>query len=299
MAIALASEAWAALRRVDAVDELEGKVEVLEAIAGIASAAGLDTPSVLDHVARHAAAAHVVRPRRGLPVGRDRRVAGAGGVLGVGPSLDGAVARRHPGPGAGDRPAAGRGAARHRRALRGAGQRHLPLARRPLGAEEGVVSLYARPAGRRRAADRAAGRGAHRRQPPWLQRALRPGRGGPGAAGDAGDQQRTAVRRPAGAAEQSRRADRQRADWVAGITHDLRSPVTAIVGFARTLNRAGRQDGPQDQADALDVIERQAMRVSRMLEDMMDAARAQVDQLRPGPAARGGPDPAAWPRRWR
>ena len=57
LAEALAAESGAALARVDALDELEGKVEILEAIAGVARATGLRSEAMINHVAAHAAKA--------------------------------------------------------------------------------------------------------------------------------------------------------------------------------------------------------------------------------------------------
>ena len=83
------------------------------------------------------------------------------------------------------------------------------------------------------------------------------------------------------ATQRFKRMDRQRADWIAGVVHDLRSPVTAIGGFVTTIIKKGETLGPDRRATALDAISRQSLRVSRMLDDMMDSAMAEAGVLSP------------------
>lgn len=78
-----------------------------------------------------------------------------------------------------------------------------------------------------------------------------------------------------------RALERQRADLIAGITHDLRSPVTAVVGFAHTISQAGDLLSPAERREALETIERQSLRISHMLDDMMASARAEASDLVP------------------
>jgi signal transduction histidine kinase len=283
LALALAAEALATLQRVEALAELEAKVEVLEAIAGVAAVAGQDTGAVAGHVVRRATEA--LSCERGALY-----LTAPDGGMALAALHDAAADAHDADPAA---PAAPDGLL-HRQAAAAlaamvdgdgvlvvqdvARGPDLPA---PWGRDDGVVSLHALPlaVGERRigllvlAHTLAAPRG-------FTSLCLQ-------VAGALAEQAALAIstaqlldaRREA--AERSDRADQQRADWVAGITHDLRSPVTAIVGFVRTLRRVGARMDDAERDTALEVIERQSMRVSRMLEDMMDAARAQADQLRP------------------
>jgi two-component system phosphate regulon sensor histidine kinase PhoR len=58
-----------------------------------------------------------------------------------------------------------------------------------------------------------------------------------------------------------------RADFVANLTHEIRTPLAALYGYAETLAR-----GVDDQATAkrfLGIIERQARRLSRLVDDLL------------------------------
>jgi two-component system, OmpR family, phosphate regulon sensor histidine kinase PhoR len=58
-----------------------------------------------------------------------------------------------------------------------------------------------------------------------------------------------------------------RADFIANLTHEIRTPLAALYGYAETLAR-----GVEDQATArrfLGIIERQARRLSRLVDDLL------------------------------
>jgi two-component system phosphate regulon sensor histidine kinase PhoR len=68
-----------------------------------------------------------------------------------------------------------------------------------------------------------------------------------------------------------RRADRVRRDFVANVSHELRTPLTAIRGYVEAL-----LDGPDDAADRrrfLEIIERHASRMERLVKDLLRLAR--------------------------
>ena len=70
-----------------------------------------------------------------------------------------------------------------------------------------------------------------------------------------------------------RRLERVRSDFVANVSHELKTPLTAIRGFAETL-RAEDVDG--DQLDRyLGVIERHAQRLSRLIDDLLTLSRVE------------------------
>ena len=75
--------------------------------------------------------------------------------------------------------------------------------------------------------------------------------------------------------------DQAKSDYLAGITHDLRTPLTAVLGFVSTLRRIG----PHLSGDAirtyLEVVERQALRLSALVDDLLLAARLESGPLVP------------------
>ncbi len=58
-----------------------------------------------------------------------------------------------------------------------------------------------------------------------------------------------------------------RADFIANLTHELRTPLSAIRGYAETL--AGGVDDPAMQRRFLSIIERQSRRLARLLDDLV------------------------------
>ena len=71
---------------------------------------------------------------------------------------------------------------------------------------------------------------------------------------------------------ESKRLERLRRDFVANASHELRTPVAAIVGVAETL-AAGASEDPEARASFLDILLRHAQRLSRLTGDLLDIAR--------------------------
>lgn len=71
-----------------------------------------------------------------------------------------------------------------------------------------------------------------------------------------------------------RRLEAMRRDFVAQISHELRTPVAAIQGYAETL-LSGRPDEPT-RAEFLEVIHRQARRMGRLVADLLRLAELEA-----------------------
>ena len=71
--------------------------------------------------------------------------------------------------------------------------------------------------------------------------------------------------------EQLQRADRVKDEFLATLSHELRTPLNAVLGYARML-RTGAI--PQEKAaQALEVIDRNAVALSQIVEDVLDVSR--------------------------
>ena len=70
--------------------------------------------------------------------------------------------------------------------------------------------------------------------------------------------------------------ERARGEFVARVSHDLRTPVTVIKGYAFTLARRG---GDADTLRRLNAINREADRLTRLIEDLLTLSRAQAGAL--------------------
>ena len=71
---------------------------------------------------------------------------------------------------------------------------------------------------------------------------------------------------------QLRRLESVRREFVANVSHELKTPVTAIQGFVETLQDGAIED-PQVRTQFLDIIRRQSVRLSEMLDDLLSLAR--------------------------
>ena len=75
-----------------------------------------------------------------------------------------------------------------------------------------------------------------------------------------------------------RELDRLKDALLANVSHDLRTPLTAILGYAELLRRRG---GLSDQqAKGVDVIERNARRLLRLVSDLLLLAQVRAGELR-------------------
>jgi len=74
--------------------------------------------------------------------------------------------------------------------------------------------------------------------------------------------------------------ERMRAEFLSMVSHELRSPLTSILGYAQLIQRElARGNIPTNLQARLDVIVDQARRVNRLVEDLLDASRAEAGRL--------------------
>jgi signal transduction histidine kinase len=76
--------------------------------------------------------------------------------------------------------------------------------------------------------------------------------------------------------EQERRRQAER-EFVTNASHELRTPVTAIASAVEAL-KAGAEDSPESRRRFIDLIERQATRLTRLSSSLLLLARAQTKQ---------------------
>ncbi|HVD15478.1 MAG TPA: HAMP domain-containing sensor histidine kinase [Actinomycetota bacterium] len=81
------------------------------------------------------------------------------------------------------------------------------------------------------------------------------------------------------------RLNRMQGQFVAMASHEVRTPLTAIIGYATTLRRAQVGGDPRLRATFLDIIERQARRLLALVESLLTSANLERGEL----AARHGP----------
>ena len=76
-----------------------------------------------------------------------------------------------------------------------------------------------------------------------------------------------------------RNADEIKATFISIVSHELRTPVTLIKGYASTLRRDDAKWDKSTISDSLAVIEEEADRLSKMIDDLLDASRLQAGGL--------------------
>jgi two-component system, OmpR family, phosphate regulon sensor histidine kinase PhoR len=75
-----------------------------------------------------------------------------------------------------------------------------------------------------------------------------------------------------------RKLERVRRDFVANVSHEFRTPLTAIQGFAETL-LAGAMDDPQNRGRFLEIILEHSRRLARLTEDLLMLSKMDADRL--------------------
>lgn len=76
-----------------------------------------------------------------------------------------------------------------------------------------------------------------------------------------------------------RNADEIKATFISIVSHELRTPVALIKGYASTLRRDDARWDKHTISDSLAVIEEEADRLSKMIDDLLDASRLQAGGL--------------------
>lgn len=77
------------------------------------------------------------------------------------------------------------------------------------------------------------------------------------------------------------RAGEMRRDFVANVSHELKTPLTALIGFIETLRGAARDDTVVRER-FLSIMEREAERMSRLVSDLLSLSRVEsAERQRP------------------
>jgi two-component system phosphate regulon sensor histidine kinase PhoR len=75
-----------------------------------------------------------------------------------------------------------------------------------------------------------------------------------------------------------RRLERARRDFIANISHEFKTPLTAIQGFAETLLGGALEDA-QNRRRFLEIIREHALRLGRLTDDLLKLAQIEAGQM--------------------
>ncbi|MGE5841036.1 MAG: two-component system histidine kinase PnpS [Deltaproteobacteria bacterium] len=74
-----------------------------------------------------------------------------------------------------------------------------------------------------------------------------------------------------------RKLENIRKDFVANVSHEIRTPITAIKGFVETL-RDGAMQSPEDAERFLGIIQNHVLRLESLVEDLLSLSRIEEDE---------------------
>lgn len=70
----------------------------------------------------------------------------------------------------------------------------------------------------------------------------------------------------------ARRVEQMQLDFVQNVSHELKTPITAISGFTETL-LAGAKDNPQTQQEFLEIIQTETLRLTQLIEEILASSK--------------------------
>lgn len=76
--------------------------------------------------------------------------------------------------------------------------------------------------------------------------------------------------------EELRRLSALRADFVSLVSHELRSPMAAVIGSARTLQQRWRELSPEQRESFLELIAGETNRLAQLVGDVLDTSRIEA-----------------------
>ena len=76
-----------------------------------------------------------------------------------------------------------------------------------------------------------------------------------------------------------REVDRLKEEFLASVSHELRTPLTSVLGYAESLRAGDFGALDEDQFRALYVVERNAGRLDRLIDDLLLTARIESQSL--------------------
>jgi len=75
----------------------------------------------------------------------------------------------------------------------------------------------------------------------------------------------------------ARRGDQMRVDFIANVSHELKTPLAALAGFIETLQGPAREDA-EAREKFLAIMHKQSTRMGRLVDDLLSLSRIELDE---------------------
>ncbi len=73
------------------------------------------------------------------------------------------------------------------------------------------------------------------------------------------------------AAREQMKSERMKSELITNVSHDIKTPLTSIINYVDLLKRAQNE---QERAEYLEVLDRQSLRLKKLIEDLMEMSKA-------------------------
>ena len=74
------------------------------------------------------------------------------------------------------------------------------------------------------------------------------------------------------------KSERFKTELISNVSHDIKTPLTSIISYVELLKQ--QPDGSMPDPEYLDALERQSVKLKKLLEDLIEASKAQTGNLK-------------------
>ena len=78
------------------------------------------------------------------------------------------------------------------------------------------------------------------------------------------------------AAKKQMRSERMKTELITNVSHDIKTPLTSVINYIDLLQKA---ETPEERAQYLEVLERQAQKLKKLVEDLMEMSKASTGDI--------------------
>lgn len=83
--------------------------------------------------------------------------------------------------------------------------------------------------------------------------------------------------------ERMKELEKLKTDFMSSITHDLKAPLTSIIGYADLLLETSQEKMPPEEIEYVGIIKQEGVRLTRMINDILNATRIEYGRLELSP----------------